>query len=329
MSDSARKREKIVSLSQAEIMFVIAAVMLVLFMLADARRQTAQTEERAAREELRAAREAADGGAQEEEDMLAEVVDILTAEGALAAESGPAPRLRRAIPDAVRDLARQKNESEKAQQEIDAALGADETENVEPRTRRIRRLLQDAARGEAAAKALGVADAPPATVAAEIEKLRQAADANAIRAQNQDLRRAVDAKDARIEELNQKLRSFLPCWLGRGAGEPQYYFALTVEYRSGQYKIEPHQDLRAQAAVVQSALAGELALLLSPPSGWIGEEEFERFGRQAQKQKFLQYPNAPECELVAELNRSASGHQVRFVHRRAKFYPIYDRRARL
>ena len=322
MSDSARKREKIVSLSQTEMMFVIAAVALVLFLLADTQRRTAQTSEHKISEELTALRAtAARDDAPPEEDMLAEVAEILTAEGALAAGENSPQRLRREIPDAVRELARQKNESAAAQKEIDDALSATDAadianaadtadaEDSDSRAQRIRRLLQDAARGEAAADALGIGDTPPATIAAEIKNLR----------------RAIEGKDTRGNTRDHKLRfGFLPCWLGRGAQEPPYYFALDVVYRSGRYKIEPHPHLRAQAAVVQSALAGDLALLSSPPSGWIGEDEFERFGRRAQKQKNLQYPNNPECRLIAKINRGAGGHQIVFVRDRVGFYPIYE-----
>ena len=319
MSDSARKREKIVSLSQTEMMFVIAAVALVLFLLADTQRRTAQTSESKISEELTALREtAARDDAPPEEDMLAEVAEILTAEGALAAGENSPQRLRREIPDAVRELARQKNESAAAQKEIDDALSATDAadaanvadaEDSDSRAQRIRRLLQDAARGEAAADALGVGDTPPATIAAEIKNLR----------------RAIEGKDTRGNTLDHKLRfGFLPCWLGRGAQEPPYYFALGVVYRSGRYKIEPHPHLRAQAAVVRSALAGDLALLSSPPSGWIGEDEFEQFGRRAQRQKNLQYPNNPECRLIAKINRGAGGHQIVFVRDRVGFYPIYE-----
>ena len=316
MSDSARKREKIVSLSQTEMMFVIAAVALVLFLLADTQRRTAQTSESKISKELTALREtAARDNALPEEDMLAEVAEILTAEGALAAGENSPQRLRREIPDAVRELARQKNESAAAQKEIDDALSATDSADTadeadaDSRAQRIRRLLQDAARGEAAADALGVGDTPPATIAAEIKNLR----------------RAIEGKDTRGNTLDHKLRfGFLPCWLGRGAQEPPYYFALDVVYRSGRYKIEPHPHLRAQAAVVHSALAGDLALLSSPPSGWIGEDEFERFGRRAQRQKNLQYPNNPECRLIAKINRGAGGHQIVFVRDRVGFYPIYE-----
>ena len=131
MSDSARKREKIVSLSQTEMMFVIAAVALVLFLLADTQRRTAQTSESKISEELTALREtAARDDAPPEEDMLAEVAEILTAEGALAAGENSPQRLRREIPDAVRELARQKNESAAAQKEIDAALSATDTADI-------------------------------------------------------------------------------------------------------------------------------------------------------------------------------------------------------
>ena len=315
MSDSARKREKIVSLSQTEMMFVIAAVALVLFLLADTQRRTAQTSESKISEELTALRETAARDDAPEEDMLAEVAEILTAEGALAAGENSPQRLRREIPDAVRELARQKNESAAAQKEIDAALSATDaadtadTADADSRAQRIRRLLQDAARGEAAADALGIGDTPPATIAAEIKNLR----------------RAIEGKDTRGNTLDHKLRfGFLPCWLGRGAQEPPYYFALGVVYRSGRYKIEPHPHLRAQAAVVRAALAGDLALLSSPPSGWIGEDEFEQFGQRAQRQKNLQYPNNPECRLIAKINRGAGGHQIVFVRDRVGFYPIYE-----
>ena len=131
MSDSARKREKIVSLSQTEMMFVIAAVALVLFLLADTQRRTAQTSESKISEELTALREtAARDDAPSEEDMLAEVAEILTAEGALAAGENSPQRLRREIPDAVRELARQKNENAAAQKEIDAALSATDTADI-------------------------------------------------------------------------------------------------------------------------------------------------------------------------------------------------------
>ena len=314
MSDSARKREKIVSLSQTEMMFVIAAVALVLFLLADTQRRTAQTSESKISEELTALREtAARDDAPQEEDMLAEVAEILTAEGALAAGENSPQRLRREIPDAVRKLARQKNESAAAQKEIDDALSATDAadttdaEDSDSRAQRIRRLLQDAARGEAAADALGIGDTPPATIAAEIKNLR----------------RAIEGKDTRGNTLDHKLRfGFLPCWLGRGAQEPPYYFALDVVYRSGRYKIEPHPHLRAQAAVVRAALAGDLALLSSPPSGWIGEDEFERFGEIVQEQKNLQYPDKQECKLVARINREASGYETGFISR-IGFYPIW------
>ena len=198
MSDSARKREKIVSLSQTEMMFVIAAVALVLFLLADTQRRTAQTSESKISEELTALREtAARDDAPSEEDMLAEVAEILTAEGALAAGENSPQRLRREIPDAVRELARQKNESAAAQKEIDDALSATDdaadtadAADADSRAQRIRRLLQDAARGEAAADALGVGDTPPATIAAEIKNLR----------------RAIEGKDTRGNTLDHKLR---------------------------------------------------------------------------------------------------------------------------
>ena len=315
MSDSARKREKIISLSQAEMMFVIAAVALVLFLLADTQRRSAQTSESKISEELTALREtAARDDAPPEEDMLAEVAEILTTEGAFAAGENSPQRLRREIPDAVRELARQKNESAAAQKEIDDALSATDaadttdTADADSRAQRIRRLLQDAARGEAAADALGVGDTPPATLAAEIKNLR----------------RAIEAKNAQIKDIAKI--GFLPCWLGPSGQKPRHYSAIRVEYRSKRdkkpYKIEPHPHLRAQAAVVRSALAGNLALLLSPPSGWIGEDEFERFGEIVQEQKNLQYPDKQECKLVARINREASGYETGFISR-IGFYPIW------
>ena len=324
MSDSARKREKIVSLSQTEMMFVIAAVALVLFLLADTQRRTAQTSERKINEELIALREVREDTAHNdaaEEDMLAEVTEILTTEGALAAGENSPQRLRREIPDAVRELARQNNERAAEQKEIDAALSATDAADTadaadsDSRAQRIRRLSQDAARGEAAADALGVGDTPPATLAAEIKNLH----------------RTIEAKDAQIKDI--ALIGFLPCWPGPSGQKPRHYSAIKVEYQptrdknlpkrdKKRYKIEPHPHLRAQAAVVRSALAGNLALLLSPPSGWIGEDEFERFGELVQEQKNLQYPDKQECKLVARINREASGYETGFISR-IGFYPIW------
>ena len=154
-------------------------------------------------------------------------------------------------------------------------------------------------------------------------------EAGAIDNLQQELAEATaEAKKLRAEKAGDKV-GFNPCWPGpRLAGEEgKYYYSafdLTYYPADRQFKIAPHKDLQSAVAVVQNALGGELRVIKNYPKGKITREAFQAFAGKINAAKNRQYRGnkaQADCLLAATINETATNRENKFILK-AGFYPI-------
>ena len=154
-------------------------------------------------------------------------------------------------------------------------------------------------------------------------------EADAIDNLQQELAEATaEAKKLRAEKAGDKV-GFNPCWPGpRLAGEEgKYYYSafdLTYYPADRQFKIAPHKDLQSAVAVVQNALGGELRVIKNYPKGKITREAFQAFAGKINAAKNRQYRGnkaQADCLLAATINETATNRENKFILK-AGFYPI-------
>ena len=154
-------------------------------------------------------------------------------------------------------------------------------------------------------------------------------EADAIDNLRQELAEATaETKKLRAEKAGDKV-GFNPCWPGpRLAGEEgKYYYSafdLTYYPADRQFKIAPHKDLQSAVAVVRNALGGELRVIKNYPKGKITREAFQAFAGKINAAKNRQYRGnkaQADCLLAATINETATNRENKFILK-AGFYPI-------
>ena len=155
---------------------------------------------------------------------------------------------------------------------------------------------------------------------------QESAAQNTLRAENARLKNEIAAlqQNARRAAAAQKIKNevgFLPCW--PGAQKRRYYFAYNITYFPGgdNFRIAPHPDLASGAEVVRRALAGELAALNDYPRGLISRRLFLQFAKKITAAQKRLYGN--ECRLAVTINKRGVDLTITndFIYRRAGFYP--------
>ena len=167
----------------------------------------------------------------------------------------------------------------------------------------------------------GVASANAAGKNAAAENARRLRE-DIVRLQKENAALRARAKVAAGDSAARNLRreiGCLPCWLGSGA--PRYYFAFNITYTKNLFRISPHRDLQSGAPPVQEALAGALGAIYDYPRGAVGREEFLRFAEKITAAKKRMY-GENGCRLPATINEEATGRTIKFVRDAAGFCPI-------
>ena len=352
-SSLAWGRETIVSLTQAEIMLVLAVVLLLLLLvknedLAAAKDDLREAEERtSALAEQGAMSEEAIVEQREQAELAREVKEMLVRrESAPPAETGTArlqPRDREANllrSEDVEELRRVVEETVLVNRAIERLERETESVNgAPPRPPRQERVKQ-----------LGDAVAIAGALDAHLSPERQDALRSALERDNANLMprseqgaRATSGGEAVGELLSQWLgdtaatngRSdggrgdqvgFDPCWPRPARrNERRYYVAYDVTYANGRYAVKPHSDWQAGVPVVDEALAGPVSALRDYPRTSVSPDELLKLGQRIDAavdglRKSRAYP--PKCLLVATINEEASGAVAKFIRHKVGIYPI-------
>ena len=291
-----QKSEWLIALTQTEIMFILASVILILLL---AQRHNFEAERAAAK---RAAQETAQAA-----ESAQEITQTLRRAGLIpaAADSRAAPEKEAA--GAVRRLVEEK-------QEINRVL---RRAGESPRTEAQVKQLQTAA-AQAGAELTKVRNENE-EMKQEIEDLKrrlaQGGEAEAA------LARRVRAQQGEISRLRV---GFAPCWPRRG--RPPYYFAYRIVYdRSRErFRISPHPDLQSEAPVVAAALAGDLAVVKRHPQGWMSRAELAVFGARLKAAKIRFYGDyGEECRLAVQINDAGQA-AIEFIRDQAVLFPVYE-----
>ena len=314
----AHGREAVVSLSQTEIMLVLATVILLLLLAKDTDLRATETALAATKGDARVLAEQAVRSPEEiaeqrqQADLAKEVKEALSRDGKGQPE-GERPRL---APNDVKEIQqalaeRDEYRSEKAA--VDEALrrgGAADADST--REGQLERLADAAATGAALAGVLS-ADRAEALRAAH----RRPQSAVAIRALLGDWLR----EDAVGDNGGDKL-GFTPCW-PRHDSEVPYYYAYDVHHANGRYEVQAHRDWTTP--VVRDALSGPLRALRDYPGEPLAEDGMRNFGQRINatvdvlRQRGI-YPQ--DCVLMVTLNPEATGAVGVFIRSDVGFMPI-------
>jgi hypothetical protein len=293
-----RQSEWLIALTQTEIMFILASVILILLLA----QQADFKAERAALIKEQAERMA---DLAESEDAAEEINQTLARAG-LIANSGENDK---AAVGAVRKLVEEK-------QELNRVLRrAARQEDGAPQTAAQIKQLQAAA--AQATRDLANAREQIAAMKQEMENLRkQSAQGGESTAA---LRRQVRAQQSEISRLRV---GFTPCWPREGASPP-YYFAYRIIFDKARraFRVTPHAHLQSAAPPIAEALRGGLSFLKSPPGGWLSRAQFAAFGKKASAAKTRLY--GEECRLAAQIN-DAGQDAIEFIRDQTAFFPVYE-----
>ena len=333
------------SLTQTEIMLVLAVVVLLLLLVKDGELTAVKTDLVAARERISnlaqqsEVSEEAMAVQRDQVDLAREVKDVLVRGGAAPPGETNAARLhekdvselRRVIEERrrqVEETALMDSVLERAglgpadvaqsrRQQIDqlgsaAEVGAALRNSLSPERQRA---LQDALeRDKANVATTSEHDEPPAH------------EGDAVRELLAEWLQDVPASEAQLDNGLGDQVGFDPCWpRPGGAGERRYYISYDVTYTGNQYRLKPHSDWQAGVPIVDEALAGPLSVLRSYPRMSASTQEMLAFGRRINAaldplRESGQY--APQCLLVVTLNEEASGAVAKFLRRDTGLYPI-------
>lgn len=346
MTDLVRQREKIISLTQTEIMFVLATIILILLLGKNTELVDKQNELTQVRNDLQA-QQTATAAAIEEDALDEEFIGVLSEQGVIDEDETSSPAQRReSATQAVNNLLQEKQQATELRREIDkkrnnnrAAQSRAESSSPRAHQERLQHLEamnQNAAIGESAAAALGLDEPTPAAVQQRIGELMQAEQAaqgnntntnnmastanNTSENNNNATQTALTQEEAR--DIKERI-GFLPCW--RRAGTPAYYFtyALTYDAARQQYQIAAHPNLQSSAAVVRAALDSHLRVLQNFNNSWQSADELQQFGNQVERAKKAMYGEHTECRLAVSINEEVRGTIIKFIRTATNFYPIY------
>ena len=306
MRISVLARQHIVALTQTEIMFVLAAIILILLQFKQRELEAAMPEDGQAGDPVQIVSEGKGGLADQAEQPVPdeEVKDVLVREGgdgSVLGEDGallPARKLEKALAEADPESevfdpeAQVKEILERAQSSgaIDAGGSLDEQVDELIRRARIGRQVE----GKTAASAGGNGGrggvSSPAPTAASGSK--------------------GSPKGSKI--------GFDPCWeRTTTAGNLSFHATFETKYdvQRDAYMISPAWD--ESVPQIRDALEGPLALLKSHPAGWIAPERYAQYGNMVRNLAESLY--GPECRLVTTIDeptRRSLKHINRF------FYPV-------
>lgn len=334
-------REAIVSLTQTEIMLVLAAIVLVLLLVKDGdltatKTDLAEAEERNSRlTEKRTASGDAVVEQQEQVDLASEVKEVLVRSGAAPPDENGSARLSPRDVTTVERMVEEQGQQEAETAAVDRALeraGLTPAGKVQPKQQQIDQLGSAALLGEALRKGLS-----PERQRALQDALDRGEEGE-VGVGKQDGPLAYQG-EALEELLAEWLRDgpqqgsglgdqvgFDPCWPGPGGvGARRYYIAYDLTYADERYVVRPHSDWRVGLPIVDEALSGPLSVLRSYPRAPASTQEMLVFGRRINAALSPLRENgsyAPECLLVATLNEEASGKIAKFLRQDVGLYPI-------
>lgn len=316
----AQRREAVLSLTQTEIMLVLAAVILLLLLAKDldltaARAELAETEQQlAVLTEQTADSPEALVEQRRQTDLAREVKEALARNGARQHDRG---RLRLEARDvaAVREMVATRERQQAETAAVDHALARAKPEAGASRKQQMAHLADTAALG--------------ATLRESLSEERQRALAGAAdpAAQLSSWLRPEKVSEGRGEGIGSGDQvGFDPCWPGPGgAGQRRYYFAYDVTYADGKYRVRRHRDWRTGTAVVAQSLAGRLgAALREHPLEPVSPAALRSFGRRIDAEVDRLRGNAypPNCLLAVTLNEEASGAVAKFLRGEVRLYPV-------
>lgn len=333
-SSLAWGREATVSLTQTEIMLVLAVVVLLLLLVKDgdlaiAKDDLQETEERIATlTEQHAMSEEAIVEQREQVELAREVKEIL-----IRGES---------VPPAGNGTARLRPRDRKT-----ALLRREDVEELD-------RVLEENSSVKSVLKRLKPETEPMDSAPPRQEQIDQLGDAVAIAAAlrrhlspegQDDLRSALERGGEAVQDLlsrwvgdaatKDERRSgdgsgdqvgFDPCWPRPGGRrERRYYIAYDLTYANGRYAVKPHSDWQAGVPIVDRALANRVSVLHDFPRTSVSAGELLKLGQRIDAgldplREDGTYP--PKCLLVATINEEASGAVAKFIRHEVGLYPI-------
>ena len=306
------------SLTQTEIMLVLAAVILVLLLARDLDLTAAQAELVDAEQQLLALAEQAAAPPLEiveqrqQADLAREVKEALTRDAAPQRDRG---RLRLGPRDVeeVRQLVADRERRQAEADAVDRALARAKPAAGASRQQRMESLAETAALGatlreslsEERRRTLAAADDPAAQLAAWLgTETSEVAEGG-----------------GRGDQVG-----FDPCWPGPGGeGQRRYYFAYDITYADGKYRVGPHRDWRSGAMVVAESLRGHLgAVLRDHPRELVSSAALRSFGRRidAEVARLRGDAYPADCLLAVTLNEEASGAVAKFLRGEVRLYPV-------
>ena len=174
--------------------------------------------------------------------------------------------------------------------------------------------------------------------AANLEELRR--ENKGLQAENSALRRLLQAEQLKARETSNEVErevepeviqevrpgirreiGCLPCWLGDG--KPRYYYALNITYYpdEDEFLVSPHQHLEVNASPVRQSMGGELSMLSFPPSGRIDAPTLLSYSRDVIDAQRRLYGNNG-CSLPVTINEEATGKTIKLIRDTAGFCPI-------
>ena len=346
-------REAIVSLTQTEIMLVLAVVILLLLLAKNVDLAAAEADVEAVRQ-LNAALEERTKATQEEileqktqADLAREVKDVLVRGGSGPPPDSATPSLQ---PGDVATIEKAIRQQTAEQQAVDEALRrAGVVDQGRHKANRIEELGAEAGLAKVLRESLSPERRRELQEAMERDRLAAGHDASQrVESGVSDSEQVgtSEADEGRDDEAVKRLLAewlhdsptregrrgsgdqvgFDPCWPGSGGHqERRYYIAFNITYQDKRFLVTPHPDWRAGVATVDRALSGPLAVLREHPRGWTTRERLHEFGRrveEALKPMRTRGEYVDECLLVTTLNEEASGAVAKFLRVTVGLYPI-------
>ena len=325
---TARKSEWVISLTQTEIMLVLASIILILLLAKDIEFKEEKQKVVFLQQQIESIKTPEPPSEPEspsppEVDITEEVTGILERGELIDPKEESLQVLGDKATEAVQNLVDEKKAVDDALRLAESPLG----ESPDARHEKILQMGEDAAAGKAAQDALGIAKGDAEAIRNRIAGLKKSAEevedaSSSLAEENSKLRDRIANTEAENKRLGFKLRiGFLPCWL-RADVRTSYYHTYHTKYDASQnrFRISPHPDLDKRIPIIQAALAGELSLLRNHPKGWITEPEFATFGQKIRERKNRLY--GEECRLTTTIDKDATGKEILFIRDKVGLYPI-------
>jgi len=297
----AQRREGIISLTQTEIMLVLAVVVLLLLLIKDINLKNVciQAPEVCNKVQVLLVQKqaAAAAGPLTEEELDEEISAALAQGGENNSGDGLSelsPENETAPGETKEDIAKLKSDKEKLGRVNDLLRKRLNAANSELRERRAALAEKDR----------------------ELEKLRTEKSA---------LAKEVAALPAPVDEI-QKIRDevgFIPCWLNKSNAGPRYYQTYDITYYPETKTYSINDQAHWSNAAVLPDLDGRLNVLRQYPQGKISRNEFERFAKRVRAAKERAY--GTECRLAVTINKKGVDGTITrdFIYDAANFYPVY------